>query len=662
VSPEAFHQIADLLPEPHLLVSGGGTIRAANPATRDRLGLSPDAIQGRPLAEVVIDPPDEVQSYLRRCGRSWQLVLGALTVSGSPPLPCRAEGALIRPAGAEASILLRLVPKQSAIGQFVALNQRIDELGREIHRRHQAERMLGAERERLRITLASIGDAVISTDAEGRVTFLNGVAETLTGWPLAEAIGRPLPEVFRIINEHTRVPAENPALRALREGTVVGLANHTVLIARDGTERPIDDSAAPIQDGAAAPVGAVLVFRDVTERKRAEEARGRLAAIVESSTDAIVSKSLDGIILTWNSGAERLFDYTAQEAVGQSITLITPPDRLEEERVLLNKLCRGERLEPFETVRVDKHGQPIDISLAISPIRDRDGNVIGASKVARNITARKRAEAALRESEARHRVLADLAATTQMLTDPAEIMAIAARLLAELLGADRCAYAEVEAESVYVITGDYATGVPSIVGRWPVAAFGQEHHRLMRANQPYVVEDADTDPRITPDDLSAYRATNIQAVICVPLHKGGRFTAAMAVHQKTPRRWTPAEIDLVTTYVSRCQEVLERAAAERALAASRSRLEYAVKVAGIGFWYCDLPFDVLEWDERVKEHFWLPPDAVVTIKTFYDQLHPDDRARTRTAIERSINDRASYDIQYRTVDRATGAINSTALC
>ena len=89
---------------------------------------------------------------------------------------------------------------------------------------------------------------MISTDAEGRVTFLNGVAESLTGWPQAEAVGRPLPDVFHIVNEQTRQPVENPALRALREGTVVGLANHTVLIARDGTERPIDDSAAPIRD------------------------------------------------------------------------------------------------------------------------------------------------------------------------------------------------------------------------------------------------------------------------------------------------------------------------------------------------------------------------------------------------------------------------------
>src|SRR5262245_11808008 len=119
--------------------------------------------------------------------------------------------------------------------------------------RLEAERELAAERERMRITLASIGDAVISTDAQARVTYMNGVAEALTGWTQAEAAGRPLPEVFVIVDELSRRPAENPALRALREGRIVGLANHTALIARDGTERPIDDSAAPMLDEGGQP-------------------------------------------------------------------------------------------------------------------------------------------------------------------------------------------------------------------------------------------------------------------------------------------------------------------------------------------------------------------------------------------------------------------------
>lgn len=131
---------------------------------------------------------------------------------------------------------------------------------------------LREERELLQVTLGSIGDGVIVTDTAGRITFLNGVAESLTGWSRSESMTRPLDQIFRIVNEETREPVENPVTRALQEGIIVGLANHTVLLAKDGTERPIDDSAAPIRGDSGAIRGAVVVFRDITDRKQAEEA------------------------------------------------------------------------------------------------------------------------------------------------------------------------------------------------------------------------------------------------------------------------------------------------------------------------------------------------------------------------------------------------------
>ena len=267
--------------------------------------------------------------------------------------------------------------------------------------RRRAEEALQKQSEWLRIALSSIGDGVISTDVEGRVTFMNGVAQTLTGWTQAEAAGRPLPDVFHIINEQTRETVENPALLALRAGTIVGLATNTILIRNDGTERAVEDSAAPMLDESGNAIGAVLVFRDVTERKRAEVARALLASIIDSSEDAIVSKSLDGTILSWNTGAERLFGYASNEVIGQSITLIIPPERLSEERTILDRLCRGERIEHFETVRMAKDGRRIDISLTVSPIRDSAGHIVAASKVARDITDRKRVEEALREADRR---------------------------------------------------------------------------------------------------------------------------------------------------------------------------------------------------------------------------------------------------------------------
>src|SRR5262249_32210763 len=239
----------------------------------------------------------------------------------------------------------------ASIGLFESLRNarrraeaRERQLEQEVAARRAAEQGLAEEGERLRATLASIGDAVVTTDAEGRITGLNAVAEALTGWTTAEATGQPLDVVFRIVNEETRQAVKNPVARALNEG-VVGLANHAALIARDGTERPIDDSAAPIRSKAGQVIGCVLVFRDISERRRLEKqtaARFRaarlLAEIVESPDDAITSKSLDGITQPWNPTAERLFGFTAEQAVGHHISLITPADRTAEEDRIIETL------------------------------------------------------------------------------------------------------------------------------------------------------------------------------------------------------------------------------------------------------------------------------------------------------------------------------------
>ncbi len=160
----------------------------------------------------------------------------------------------------------------TAVGAFLIL------LRRHLTARAKAAVVIAEQAERLRTTLASIGDAVIATDAEGRITMMNAVAESLTGWKMEQAAGLPLEKAFNIVNETTRKLVESPVARALREGVIVGLANHTILIAKDGTERPIDDSAAPIHCKEGQIVGCVLVFRDITERKQSEDQLRELAA------------------------------------------------------------------------------------------------------------------------------------------------------------------------------------------------------------------------------------------------------------------------------------------------------------------------------------------------------------------------------------------------
>jgi PAS domain S-box-containing protein len=248
------------------------------------------------------------------------------------------------------------------------------------------------QREQLRVTLSSIGDAVIVTDADGCLTFLNPVAEQLTGWPLEEAMGKPLEQVFRIINEESRQMVDNPVQTVFREKRVVELANHTALIAKDGREVPVEDSAAPILTASGVVSGAVLVFRDVTEHRRSVEARIRLAAIVESSDDGIIGSNLGGIITSWNAGAQRLYGYTAGEIIGKPLSLLVPSDHPDDVPAIMEQIVRGESLEHFETVRVGKDGARLDVSLTVSPIRNAEGKTVGASKIARDITARKSEE------------------------------------------------------------------------------------------------------------------------------------------------------------------------------------------------------------------------------------------------------------------------------
>jgi PAS domain S-box-containing protein len=248
------------------------------------------------------------------------------------------------------------------------------------------------DQEYWKAALASIGDAVILADTAGAVTYMNPVAETLCGWPSDEAIGQPLKDVFHIVHETTRATVENPVEKVIREGVVVGLANHTVLLPRSGPEIPIDDSAAPIFNEQRELMGVVLVFRDVTARREADLTRESLAAIVDSSDDVIVSKTLEGIITGWNRGAERVLGYSAAEVIGKPVSMLLPPDLAEDTKSILERVRRGEKVDHYHTRRKRKDGRIIDVSLTVSPIRNAEGEIVGASKVGRDITDSRQAE------------------------------------------------------------------------------------------------------------------------------------------------------------------------------------------------------------------------------------------------------------------------------
>lgn len=218
---------------------------------------------------------------------------------------------------------------------------------------------------------------------------------------------------------------------------------------------------------------------------------------------------------------------------------------------------------------IDRHGYPEDcyFNFSYSPVRDEGGGVAGVLVTFAETTQRV-------VSERRLRFLDELSQRTRLLGDPADVMQETAAMLGRFLGANRCAYAHVHGdEDTFDLVGDYNAGVPSIVGRYRFADFGAEVLRLMRAGEPYVNDNVDLDPVTAGTDLSAYRATRIQAVICVPLHKEGRFVAAMAVHQLVPRHWRPDEIELVQIVVDRCWEALERMRSDQAVRDDARQLE-----------------------------------------------------------------------------------------
>jgi len=289
---------------------------------------------------------------------------------------------------------------------------------RDVTKERHAEQQLIAAREEtlrseasLRATLYSIGDGVLAADENARVTRVNPVAERLTGWREAEAAGHPITEVFNIVNEETRATAVNPVARVLAEGVVVGLANHTALISRDGTERPIADSGAPILSGDGRPAVAVLVFRDITEDRRAEEAlrhsEEKLRLMIASVRDyALYMLDPTGHVVSWNPGAEQIKGYRAEEILGEHFSRFFTADDVQQgkpARELEIAVTQG-RFED-EAWRVRKDGSPFWANVVVTPVRDTSNALVGFVKITRDLTEqRKLAEERLRLVQAREAI------------------------------------------------------------------------------------------------------------------------------------------------------------------------------------------------------------------------------------------------------------------
>ena len=267
----------------------------------------------------------------------------------------------------------------------------------------------------------------------------------------------------------------------------------------------------------------------------------RLAAIVESSEDAIVSKDLNGIITSWNQGAERLFGYTAEEAVGRSITILIPPERLSEEDVVLSNIRRGQRVDHFDTVRCRKDGSRMDVSLTVSPIRDKDGTIVGASKIARDISERKRIESELRDLQRRLMGLA--LASSSILASPSvdSVLSGTIDLARELFSADGYAVWRVDDRGVWRAVGSH--GVSEQFASRLIAAGGEPRGHQVAFAEPLVCEDVETAPALEPM-RDAYRQEGILSLIVFPLMIRGERCGTMVLYSRRRRDFRPTDVQV----------------------------------------------------------------------------------------------------------------------
>jgi PAS domain S-box-containing protein len=271
-------------------------------------------------------------------------------------------------------------PIEASISQLEAEGRKFyTVILRDITERNRAD-------ERFRQLIEGAPNGMVMIDQEGKIALVNAQIEQAFGYTRQELLGQPI-EVLVPERFHNHHFAYRNAFLAAPTARPMGSGRDLFGRRKDGSEFPVEIGLNPLETEQGVMVLGTIV--DITERKRAEEISLHLAAIVASSDDAIISKSLEGILLSWNKGAERIFGYSAEEVIGKSILMLIPPDRHNEEPLILEKLKNNERIEHFETIRLTKNGQLVDVSLTVSPIKDKSGKIIAISKIARDITERK---------------------------------------------------------------------------------------------------------------------------------------------------------------------------------------------------------------------------------------------------------------------------------
>jgi PAS domain S-box-containing protein len=509
--------------------------------------------------------------------------------------------------------------------------------------RTRAEVALAHSERRKAAILDSVLDCIVTMDADGVVIEFNMAAERTFGYTKAEAIGRLLADLI-IPPAHRAAHAAGLArYLATREGPVLGRVIEITAVRSDGSELPVELAITVIHSDTAPIFTGVL--RDITARKRADETRSRLAAIVDSSDDAIFSVDLDDVILTWNAGAERLYGYTASEMIGRSRVFLVPGATSIDDAAVLYKAVRGEPGEPFETQRVRKDGSLVDISLTMSPMTAPCGRVTSVSAIARDISSRKKADAELKRlnDEIQLQRLRDDEVAKKRAEDLEQQIVERKDAEAALRGERDRAQRYLDTPEVILLALD-TEGRITLANRYACSILGWTSAELLGRDW--------VDTCLPARTRDAFRSRFGDLVSgALPMVENPVLTRSgderLIEWRNTVLR--DAAGQTIGTF-SAGADITERHRAVEALRTADERMRFALQSAKVGIWDMDYATGVLRFSETLEAQYGLPPATFAgTFEAFKERIHPDDREAALDTLGQAARTGADFSLQHRSI-------------
>ena len=504
--------------------------------------------------------------------------------------------------------------------------------------------------ERLDTTLTSIGDGVMATDRAGRIERMNPVAERLTGWSEAEARGRPLEAVFRIVNESTRQPVESPVQKVLREGVVVGLANHTVLLSRDGREYVIEDSGAPIRRRDGRVDGVVLVFQDATSKHALQLEREKLIQLIEQSTDFVGLADPEGRLVYLNPSGQRMVGYGSDRPYeGRSIVEYVADESLSfYENEFLPHLRESGRAQGEMRFKHLTTGERIDVHRTLFVVRDpKNGQAIGHGSVSRDIGELKRARA-------REQFLHNLGEKLRAQPTPEAVEQVAAAGLGHELRAPLVGFVAVDSEGYATIETLLRDEHVRSAGVQRIRLAGSEKSGLgVLGEHDIAVSDVDDDPLNGASPIMRVGvAVGARALVTAGLSDDGNPGGHLFVAQREPRAWTPEDVSLVRAVADQVSGAVAQVRAQKQRAESERRYRQVLEALPQLVWTCasngEADYLSVQWLQytgtRLADNLGYGWAACI---------HPADRQRILTVWQDSVRRCAALDTEVR-IRRADG--------